>query len=114
MLFAGRETDDLARAVSAVQQLRKRLTGGQPGIDDGEDLVCLSRAVTLAVKAASRLRKVFVNAAELSCSDGLAAALADSLEAAAGLMESAGGLKSAAGPYVHCRLCYTIPDMVDG
>lgn len=44
-----------------------------------------------------RLRKVIVDVANLDCSSSVAAMLAEALEAAAALVESSGGLKSAAG-----------------
>lgn len=108
VLSAGRETNDLTLAWSAVRQLQARLTGGLAGTE-GADLCYLAQAVSLAVKAASRLRKVVADAAEVGCSHGVAATLANSLEAAAGLVESAEGLQSAAGssfwPQTPCITC---------
>ena len=94
---AGEEgSETLASAVTAVRQLKAQRIGGKPA-GNKLDSSTLSHAVSLAVKAASRLRKAILDAAYLQCSDSVAAMLADSLEAAAGLVESAGGLKSAAG-----------------
>ncbi len=95
-LSAGQGADDLTLALTAVRQLQTRLSGVQPGADNA-DPSRLSQAVSHAVKAAMRLRKAIVDAAYLDCSDSMAAMLAEALEAAAALVESPGGLTSAAG-----------------
>ena len=96
-LSAGREAGRLALALTAVRQLQTRLSRGQPGADKA-DLSRLSHAVSHAVKAAMRLRKAVIETSVLDCSDSMAAMLAEALDAAAALVESAGGLSSATGP----------------
>ena len=95
-LSAGQGADDLTTTVTAVRQLQTRLSGFHSGADKA-DASRLSHAVSHAVKAAMRLRKAVVDAASLDCSDSVAAMLAEALEAAAALVQSAGGLTSAAG-----------------
>ena len=87
----------MSSALTAARQLAQRLTGGGQLVSNADGQLRLSQAVTLAVKAASRLRKAIVEAANFGCSAANIAVVADSLEGAALLLESTGGLKSAAG-----------------
>ena len=101
----------MALALTAVRQLQTRLSGGQPGRDRA-DPSRLSHAVSHAIKAAMRLRKAIVDAADLDCSDCMAAMLADALDAAATLVESSGGLTSATGPPTTLQTLWHLPGCV--